>query len=281
MKKLWRRTGLVLGLVAFGALPAYANNPPRPDGLLSLILIFPVAILGFHLAGAAYTDKQRKWRLVRGFFLGVAVLFTAGGTEIALIPLVILLAYGVQRGAQIIQRGQGKKRVLIGSLVLLWVLFAVGDYMISLNVSTRFYAYESSAVGGMRALQTAETTFKQSPGPDRTPLNLYGSLEDLRKAQLIDDIFLNHRTRYGYRYSLILEPSRQQFLAYAVPEEYLPRTTQWRAFVPGGSWVDALRPRRGATRSFAVDETGIIRAADLGASRPVTRQEAQKWPPLN
>lgn len=281
MKKMWRRAGLILSLVAVSALPAYANDPPQPDGLLSLILIFPVAILGFRLAGATYTDKQRKWRLARGFFLGVAVLFTAGGTEIALIPLAILLAYGVQRTAQIIQRGQGRKRLLIGLAVMVWVLFAVGDYMLSLNVRPRAGMYESYAVGSLRTLATAETTFKQTPGSNGSSANIYGSLEDLEKGQLIDARFHNGRPNTGYRFTLLLEPSRQQFLAYAVPEVYLSPGGNWRGIVPGGSWVEVFRRRQGATRTFAVDESGIIRATDLGASRPVTRQEALKWPPLD
>lgn len=281
MKQMWRRAGLVLGLVAVSALPAYANDPPQPDGMLSLILIFPVAILGYRLAGATYTDKQRKWRLARGFFLGVVVLFTAGGTEIALIPLVILLAFGLQRGAQIMQRGQGAKRFLIGLAVMLWVLFAIGDYMLSINTWPRSAMYEASAVGSLRSLATAETTFKQTPDTNGAPANHYGSLEDLQKEQLIADWFPRGGVHAGYRFTLQLDPSRQQFFAYAVPDVYLSPGGNWRSIVPGGSWVEAFRRRQGARRTFGVDETGIIRAADLGASRPVTRQEAQKWTPLN
>jgi hypothetical protein len=41
----------------------------------------------------------------------------------------------------------------------------------------------------------------------------------------------------------------------------------------------ALLPRAPyAERTLASDETGVIRAADLGGSRPVTRAEAEKWP---
>ena len=47
------------------------------------------------------------------------------------------------------------------------------------------------------------------------------------------------------------------------------------------SLVRSLRPRIPyARRSFAVDETRVIRARDLGSSLPVTRAEAAKWAPL-
>ena len=49
---------LLLWCLFAGAVPAYANNAPQPDGLLTLILIFPVAILGFRLAGAKPSDKR-------------------------------------------------------------------------------------------------------------------------------------------------------------------------------------------------------------------------------
>jgi adenine specific DNA methylase Mod len=33
-------------------------------------------------------------------------------------------------------------------------------------------------------------------------------------------------------------------------------------------------------KEFKHDENGVIRRADLGGSRPVTREEAQKWQPI-
>ena len=45
-KKLEIATWLGWFLLA-GTLPAFANNPPAPDGMLSILLLFPMAILGF------------------------------------------------------------------------------------------------------------------------------------------------------------------------------------------------------------------------------------------
>jgi len=115
--KLRRKVELILWMVTLGALPAWANSPPQPDGVFSLILIFPVVIFGFRLAGASYTERERKWRWLRGTLLGLAAFLTAGGTEIASIPLLILVIFGLWRGIQIMYRGQGRKRILIGVLV--------------------------------------------------------------------------------------------------------------------------------------------------------------------
>jgi hypothetical protein len=73
--------------------------------MLSIILLFPVAIYGFLFAGAKFTEKERKWKPVRGFVLGASAVLTAAGTGIAIIPLLILLGYGLLRGAQAMARG--------------------------------------------------------------------------------------------------------------------------------------------------------------------------------
>ena len=280
------RIAWVLGMVATGALPAYANNPPQPDGMFSLILIFPVAILGMRWAGAHLTEKERRWRRGKGALLAVAVFLTMGGTEIALIPLLVLLVYGLGRGLRIILRGQGGKRFAIGAAVMLFTLFAIGDYMISLNVYSRSAMYESSAVGGLRTLATAESTFQSSKTLDvnHNGAGEFGTLEQLQRAGLVDER-ISSRGHGAYRYVVVLsgapERDEKEFFAYAVPVDYGVDAARWTEFVPGGSWITAFRtPRMSARRSFAVDESGTIREADLGTSRPVTRAEAQKWPPL-
>jgi hypothetical protein len=48
---------------------------------------------------------------------------------------------------------------------------------------------------------------------------------------------------------------------------------------PTLSLLRALRPGAPyAQRTLASDETGVIKVADLGGSRAVTRAEAEKWP---
>ena len=110
MKSRYQGLLWLLWFLLAGAIPAYANNPPQPDGILTLILIFPVAILGYRLAGAQVTQPQRKWRVLTGLLLTLCTLLTMGGTEIAMIPLLVILGYGVRRGVQAIARGTVTRR---------------------------------------------------------------------------------------------------------------------------------------------------------------------------
>jgi hypothetical protein len=286
--KFRRKAELIFWMVTLGALPAWANNPPQPDGLFSLILIFPVAIFGYRLAGVAYTERQRKWRVARGLALGLAVLVSAAGTGIAAIPLLLLLIYGCIRGVQIILRGQGPKRVAIGTVVCLWTLFAISDYMISLNIRSPVAGNESAAVSRLRSLAQAEETYTGNPA-----LRKYATLERLHEATIplstfassggSDDYYpyLHGTVLSGYRFSLTVDPSGEKFLITAVPSNYAAEAAALR--IPGASWIHVLRRHvedNVGQRSFAVDESGTIRAADLGTTRAVTREEAEKWAPL-
>jgi len=289
--KFRRKAELIFWMVTLSALPAWANNPPQPDGLFSLILIFPVAIFGYRLAGVAYTERQRKWRVARGLALGLAVLISAAGTGIAAIPLLLMLIYGCLRGVQIILRGQGPKRVLIGAAVCLWTLFAISDYLVSLNIRSPVAVHESSTISRLRFLAQAEDTYASN-----SALKKYATLEQLRDARMplqgfaggsngdsgAYDSYLHGAVVSGYRYRLTVDASGGKFLITAVPADYVAEVAALR--IPGASWLHALRQRHAqdnvGRRSFAVDESGVIRAADLGTTRPVTREEAGKWPPL-
>ena len=101
MKRKIRVAAWLGWFVLAGALPAYANNPPAPDGMLSIILIFPVAILGFRLAGAQLTSKEMKWRPVRIIYLALCTLATFAGTVVGGLAMLILVIYAMLRGGQI------------------------------------------------------------------------------------------------------------------------------------------------------------------------------------
>ncbi|MGA2979279.1 MAG: hypothetical protein ABSD76_06780 [Terriglobales bacterium] len=289
--RLSRRAELILWMLTLGCLPAWANNAPQPDGLFSIILIFPVAIIGFRLAGAVYSASERKWRVLRVSLLALAVIVAMAGTEIALIPLIVLFVYGFTRGVQIIIRGQGLKRVFVGIAVCLWTLFAVSDYVVSLAVWSPVHVHEITAVEDLRALAKAEETYAHSNDSKR-----YATIEQLRDARTplplpwgepsdnsrVYDLYLDGRARAGYRYSSTVDASGGKFMIAAVPSEYEKDVRP--LFAPGSSWLYSLRshPKRDDTgqRSFAIDETEVIRAADLGTTRPITRDEAERWKPL-
>lgn len=258
-------------------MPAYANNPPQPDGMLTLILIFPVAILGYRLAGAQATAKQRKWRLAAGLLLALSVLLTMAGTALALIPILIILGYGIRRGVQAMAGGQGKKRVVWGSIIIVFTLFAVANYFASLNYRLQGPSLENGALVNLRMINTAELEFQSNTKLDvnKNGVGEYGSLEQLHQAGLLDDVIWRHLQGPVYRYVVVLsgDPARDehQYFVYATPAHYeRPPITfsLLRALLP---YVPYAR------RTLASDETNVIRAADLGGSRAVTRAEAEKW----
>jgi hypothetical protein len=269
---------LLLWCLLASAVPAYANNPPQPDGVLTLVLIFPVVILGFRLAGVKLSEKERKWRVLRGLLLALCTLLTFGGTGLALIPLLVLLGYGAARGIQVMARGQGATRKVLGGVVILFTLFAVANYVASLSYPPEGRSTEHAAYVNLRVINVAEQRFHTEGVIDanKNGLGEYGSLEDLHKAGLLDEAFWARLQRPIYRYVVVLsgDPVRdeKQYLVYASPVHY---GHPWR----GLSLLRVVRPYVPyARRTFACDQTGVVRAADLGGSRAVTRDEAAKWP---
>lgn len=278
MKNL--RWSVFLCLLA-APLPAFANNPPQPDGALGLVLLFPVAILGLRLAGARPDEKTKARRLLKGLILGFSFLLTLAGTGIALIPLFILLSYGLHRGGLAIARGQGAKRFAAGAGIILFTFFALANYVASLSYYPGAARYESSALGTVRTINTAEVSFQSDAMLDtnKNGVGEYGSIEQLQKAGLIEAGFLSRAEQRGYRVTLVVrgDPAQdeKQYFVSAVPLNYgEPRRTL--------SLLAAWGPAQPfARRSFASDESGVIRGRDLGGARPVTPEETQKWEPIN
>jgi hypothetical protein len=176
-------------------------------------------------------------------------------------------------------RGQGAKRFAIGSGMILFTLLAVANYMASLNNWPSESQYAATGVSGIRNIETAEIQFRSDAKLDANKNGVpeYGSLQQLYQAGLIEPGYLSAPERGGYRFTLVLtgDPARdeKEFFVYATPSHY---GTSGRTI----SLLDAFRPHRSRT-TFAADENGVIRRADLGGSRPVTREEAQKWQPID
>ena len=257
---------------------AYANNPPAPDGMLSIILLFPVAIYGFLFAGAKLTEKERKWKPVRGIVLGASAVLMAAGTGIAILPTLILLGYGLLRGAQAMARGQGAKRFAIGSGMILFTLLAVANYMASLTTLPSTMNTHAIAAGEVRSIVTAEMEFRANAKLDvnKNGIPEFGTLTQLQQAGLLPDNYATPNPRSGYHHVLVLadDPARneKEFFLYSTPKSY------GESPGVGISLLKALHPRAtGGFRTFSADETQVLRWADLGGSRPVTREEAQKW----
>lgn len=268
-------------LLCFAA-PAYANNPPQPDGLFSILLIFPAVILGRRLAGTTPGQKSLAKKILVPFVLTVCVFLCLAGTGLALIPLLIIALYGIVRAAQILREGQGRKRLFIGVVVIGLVLFSVTDYFASLLSYDPGPVLESLAVSHLRSLTAAEMEFK-TPAYSKTATSpVYGTMRELEEAKLFDWNLSPNTVQSGYLYGEILDKSSNQYLFYAVPAFAGHSPSRWYHLLPGGSLL--LRLLRGGRlpetgeRSFAVDESGVIRMAPHWIpGTAVTREDALRW----
>jgi hypothetical protein len=282
----WQKIRLLLILIVTCALPASANNPPQPDGVLSLLLIFPVVLIGMRLADARPDPNAKRRPLLVGLLLALAFIFSMAGDGIGGFGLLAILIYGVHRGAQILQHGKGPKAWVFGAIVILWVLFAGTDYFVSLAPprASSIAMNEAGVVTQLRVLSSAETTFanKYSSKADTQPV--YAPVAKLVQEGLIDSSFETAITRRGYRLGKIIEPSGRHFIFYAVPTQPQLPEPRWQKMLPGASlFLTFLRKREsGGTgiRSFAVDETGTLRWSVRSAVTPVTRVEAENWDKL-
>ncbi|SRR6266404_1389646 len=278
-----QRFPVLLFLVLAFALPAYANNPPQPDGLFSMLLIFPIAILGARLAGVVPEPKRRSARIIGGIAIGIlSTALLMAGSALGVLVALGALVYAIVRGAEIMRRGRTARRSLIGTVVMAFAVLAFLDYYVSI---ISFYPSsalsEATAVSGVRSLNMAESEFAKRGQSDHSPSGAFGTLKDLESAKLIDDAF-SSRIRKGYRYGEVVDPAKEQFLFYAIPAPEL-KPNHYN-FVPGASLLKSIlhgRHEEGTGhRSFAVDETGLIRWSIRTKTGPVTREEAQQWQPL-
>ena len=272
-------------LIAF-ALPAHANNPPQPDGLFSVLLIFPVVLLGTRLAGVVPKPRRLSTRIISGIAVAIcAVFFLAAGTIVGMFAAILVLTYAVVRAVQIMQRGQSTRRALIGVVVMALSLFAIADYWESITGDFPSLAtYEAAAIRRLRTLSDAESLASNPKASNAPSARFYSSIAELQRAHLIDESIVPGRVYKGYLYGEILDPDRKQFIFYARPAKAFKPELSWRRVVPGGSLLSPFLPSEDlqgtGERSFAVDETSVIRWAIRPLGTPVTREEVQRWSTL-
>jgi hypothetical protein len=250
--------------------------------MLGIILIFPAAILGLRLAAAKLPEISRRRKFVGRAGLGLATFLTIAGTELAVVPLVVLFAFGAYRGLQMMKYGQGARRFSVGLVMILFTVLAIVNYGASLTYSDGTYFVESGCISTLRIITRAQEDLKAAVSLDanHNKIGEYGTLKQLEEqGAYLERGFVSSGRPRGYRLVLQLSDgpavSEKQYFLYAVPTDYGDQP------ISVLSLVRSLRPRIPyARRSFAVDESGVIRARDLGGSRPVTRAEAAKWAPL-
>jgi len=126
----------------------------------------------------------------------------------------------------------------IASLVLLIPVIVILSIALPNLYASRRAANEASAINSLRKIHTAESTYQATVGRGD-----FGNIGDLHSQNLITSD-LASGTRHGYRFKVEVVKDTGEglpgFIAVAVPTEY------------------------GSTgrRSFFMDETGVIRAAD-------------------
>ena len=153
----------------------------------------------------------------------------------------------------------------------------MGNYWASITLESAWPANEASAVGTLRTLATAEDAFSHSSGKKNA--QDYGTMDDLSSRGLIPRDL--GPTRRGYRFTVDPTDARKRYLISAVPLVLAKRNDP--SFIPGASWLRKSGAyARGGTgvRSFAVDESGVIRYTDAPLLQPPTKEEALKWKSL-
>ena len=282
MKQGLRATGLVLWFVLAVPPRAYANNPPAADGVLSLILIFPVVILGVRLGRAKLGAGSRSRRPLLGVGLILLVLATMSSPDIGLFAMLGVVAYGITRGIQVMLRGQGTRRFVVGIAIIVFALCAGGNY--TLAMSGWNYANQHWVARWLIGdIVDSELTFRS----DKNGTGRFGTLDELRNPRLrlplpgrFDNLYLGFLPR-GYRFVVVLtgDPARdeKEFFVYATPVRYRKNWLDRFPVFFSSSLSFLLRQPPAARFTYAADETGAIRRADLGGSRPVTRGETSTW----
>ena len=141
---------------------------------------------------------------------------------------------------------------------------------------------ESIAVSRLRSLATAEMEFKTPAYSKAGPAPVYGTMKELEDAKLFEWNLTPNTSHAGYLYGEIIDKPNNQFLFYAVPAFPRHSPSKWFHILPGGSLLLGIlgndRLPETGKRSFAVDESGVIRVNEhWNSGPPVSRGEALIW----
>lgn len=260
---------------------------PGLGGVISLLLIFPITFFGTRLADALPLLKSRLQRVILAVFLTLCSLVCALDALVGLLPLFFILTYAAGCVIHILLKGVRPRSFLISPLVLVCVIFAGMDFVGSVHPHpNRRAANEAAAVGTLRELFAAEQKFIEASAAGERPSQPLASINDLRKDHLIDKDLSLTNAHAGYFFDGIMEPTKKQFLFYATPAHFAKEAfrPEWTYFVPGASLVyvmfHAADTQGTGIRSFAVDETGIIRYTATHIPVPVTREQIAHWEAL-
>lgn len=185
-------------------------------------------------------DGQSKGLAILSLVLGIISFVTLGLIGIGAVAGIVLAVIAMSR----VKREPwkyGGRGLAIAGLVLSISSLAIGvpigliaAIAIPNFMAARVAANEGSAIYSLRMISSAEMTYEQQ-------YRKYATLEELAEAGLID-AKLASGVKNGYRFTVELasDPDAPQFSADCVPLDY----------------------RKSGRRSFHVDNTLVIRAAD-------------------
>ena len=96
---------------------------------------------------------------------------------------------------------------LLELLIVVAIILIIATIAIPSLLRSRQAANESSAVGNMRNLNTAQVSYSSTNG-------VYGRISDLIAARLLDDRYQNPNFN-GYRYTVVLSSASRNYSAFA------------------------------------------------------------------
>jgi prepilin-type N-terminal cleavage/methylation domain-containing protein len=143
------------------------------------------------------------------------------------------LSIAMRRGG-IMNRGF----TLIELMIVIAIIAIIAAIAIPNLIEARKSGNESSAIGTLRTISTAQTLFREADRDGNETLDYASSLANLSNYELIDSV-LGAGTKQGYVFSITRSSSTPEF--------------QWNCTAAPQA------PGSSGTRYFYVNETGVIR----------------------
>jgi type II secretory pathway pseudopilin PulG len=208
---------------------------------------------------------QKKGLAIASLVLGVISFFTLGLLGVGAIIGIVLAVMAMSKVKNEPWTYGGRGIAIAGLVLSITSLLAavpigiIAAIAIPNLLQARMAANEGSAIHSLRVISAAEATYQAQ-------FQRYGTLEELAAASLIDPK-LASGTKNGYRFTIKLteegvavEPVAENSTGFSGLEtDSEAFSTSSGGFQVSGVPVDY---RSSGRRSFYVDETGIIRAAD-------------------
>jgi type IV pilus assembly protein PilA len=225
----------------------------------------------YTLTNPAYNSSnqaamQKKGLAIFALVLGIISFFTFGLLGVGAIAGIILAAIAMSRAKNEPWKYGGRGMAVAGlvlsitSILMVVPIGIIAGIAVPNLLAARMAANEGSALQSLRTISSAEMAYQSQ-------FERYGTLQELATLNLIDQK-LGSGVKNGYRFTVELTSAdgSEGFAVSGVPAEY----------------------RSSGRRSFYVDETFVIRAADnhgapssvLDApldTRPVRRNASQRY----